>query len=296
MHFRARSYDPRVGRFVQREPELSSRWTLHYSYADSSPLRIADPTGEVIIVKGTDDARIKFREFLASSSGNPGLYAYRRYRGDRNWDELQVVENQTPAGGKETQHFGDLVIRIIQSNKTVHLEVLEQNIIQFDAAKVFPYQIDISDYLTWESKIVGRPRTALLRKELFTAQQVMIHSLSEVWDMSPMDPKQLGTKRFEETFDRAHGDAIKAENSYRKILGQEYERVDYVSFIGEFVNEPNLREDVKGGQEIYRSGPKLFRIVMNSSGVGLRDVEFSELDTSQGKGSYRWRSAETIKP
>jgi hypothetical protein len=44
MHFRARSYDPRVGRFVQRDPVDR---TLHsYEYGFNSPLIYADPSGK----------------------------------------------------------------------------------------------------------------------------------------------------------------------------------------------------------------------------------------------------------
>lgn len=48
MHFRARSYDPRLGRFIQMDPLLSknSSITRTYAYADHSPTALTDPLGQ----------------------------------------------------------------------------------------------------------------------------------------------------------------------------------------------------------------------------------------------------------
>ncbi len=45
MHFRARSYDPRTGRFVERDPLLKNRVFDPYAYAQNSPLKGRDPSG-----------------------------------------------------------------------------------------------------------------------------------------------------------------------------------------------------------------------------------------------------------
>ena len=45
MHYRARSMDPRIGRFLEREPEIPVRVEGHYQYASSSPTNLVDPTG-----------------------------------------------------------------------------------------------------------------------------------------------------------------------------------------------------------------------------------------------------------
>ena len=54
-HLRARAYDPRLGRFLQKDPqqgELSNPQSLHaYAYALNSPTHFADPTGEVAAVQ-----------------------------------------------------------------------------------------------------------------------------------------------------------------------------------------------------------------------------------------------------
>lgn len=48
MHFRARSYDSRTGRFQQRDPITSNRPTEHYRYAANRPTKLTDPTGRKI--------------------------------------------------------------------------------------------------------------------------------------------------------------------------------------------------------------------------------------------------------
>ena len=46
MHYRARSYDPRTGRFAQKDPLLQERTRQPYGYADLQPTMGVDPTGE----------------------------------------------------------------------------------------------------------------------------------------------------------------------------------------------------------------------------------------------------------
>jgi hypothetical protein len=83
MHYRARSYDPRTGRFAQKEPILPKRVSQHYSYVGSNPLSANDPTGQnrIVISGGISD--------------NPP-----RDKHDRNWKnfitaaELRIVEDQ----------------------------------------------------------------------------------------------------------------------------------------------------------------------------------------------------------
>jgi RHS repeat-associated protein len=45
MHFRARSYDPRLGRFVQKDPVVTQRVIDAYNYATNNPALLVDPTG-----------------------------------------------------------------------------------------------------------------------------------------------------------------------------------------------------------------------------------------------------------
>ncbi len=45
MHYRARSYDPRIGRFAQPEPVTSRRIEEHYAYVSGQPTALIDPSG-----------------------------------------------------------------------------------------------------------------------------------------------------------------------------------------------------------------------------------------------------------
>jgi RHS repeat-associated protein len=45
MHFRVRSYDPRIGRFVQKNLALLNRIAEHYVYVRARPTWLTDPSG-----------------------------------------------------------------------------------------------------------------------------------------------------------------------------------------------------------------------------------------------------------
>ncbi len=45
MHFRARSYDPRTGRFLERDPILTNLVEKHYTFVSNAPTTGKDPTG-----------------------------------------------------------------------------------------------------------------------------------------------------------------------------------------------------------------------------------------------------------
>jgi len=58
MHFRARPYDPRTGRFLGKDPILSRRALSHYLYASNNPVMRTDPLGEEDLY--TDDGTARW--------------------------------------------------------------------------------------------------------------------------------------------------------------------------------------------------------------------------------------------
>jgi RHS repeat-associated protein len=55
IHSRARTCDPRIGRFIQKDPVRQLGQVTHYTYADLNPVSNTDPTGTVsasVTVKG----------------------------------------------------------------------------------------------------------------------------------------------------------------------------------------------------------------------------------------------------
>jgi RHS repeat-associated protein len=60
MHFRARSYDSRMGRFTQRDPKLAERVAEHFVYGRSNPIRFTDPTGNLAYWIGGAGDKVAF--------------------------------------------------------------------------------------------------------------------------------------------------------------------------------------------------------------------------------------------
>lgn len=64
-HYRARAYDPTLGRFLQKDPlegELMSPQSQHiYSYAQNNPVNFTDPTGQCIAFSYTILASVSSR-------------------------------------------------------------------------------------------------------------------------------------------------------------------------------------------------------------------------------------------
>lgn len=72
MHYRARSYDPRTGRFVQKDPLLSGRIRDHFLLSELNPVTRRDPRG----LQSDDERILRYRELheayksLGSSSSD----------------------------------------------------------------------------------------------------------------------------------------------------------------------------------------------------------------------------------
>lgn len=73
MDYRARSLDPRTGRFLEPEPILGIRPYQHYSYAKNNPVTHVDPDGRRTYVRVDDAAktvRVISRIFVTSADND----------------------------------------------------------------------------------------------------------------------------------------------------------------------------------------------------------------------------------
>jgi len=107
MHFRARSYDPRTGRFVQKDPVLMRRAHEHYVYASVNPVDRTDSLGLQDEKEWRDferkvrdweerDRRDQRRRFVASyASPQEGEYAWINQFGGSHADKQWLMEYST---------------------------------------------------------------------------------------------------------------------------------------------------------------------------------------------------------
>jgi RHS repeat-associated protein len=72
MQFRARAYDPRIGRFIQNDPLINNRPLKHYAYAANNPVNFVDPMG-------LDEFKRAFLEGLIEEGKLGSLEQYARW-------------------------------------------------------------------------------------------------------------------------------------------------------------------------------------------------------------------------
>jgi RHS repeat-associated protein len=113
-YYRARYYDPNVGRFLSEDPARFGTGTIDfYSYVENSPLDFNDPTGNApCCQKNIDDGRRELGRAL-NNSQIMGQGVFKKYKNcllrfpDMN---TQCDQNDTGCGHHPALSFGTLVI------------------------------------------------------------------------------------------------------------------------------------------------------------------------------------------
>jgi hypothetical protein len=147
MHFRARSYDPRVGRFGSRDSILL---LFHYTYANNNPLRLSDPFG----LQPT-------AEEVAHSFGRAYLVAAAKGVPDSDLGLQSALLAAEDLGGAQKGIYGSVII----NEKT-------KQIVRFNIKHAGPDQVEL-DLVVYQDK-------TLKKGDPFVPEKVLAHFESEV--------------------------------------------------------------------------------------------------------------------
>jgi hypothetical protein len=217
MHFRTRSYDPRLGRFLEKEGKEEKRAVDHYRYTANSPVNHTDPTCEEVRVHGSEPGLSVFRKFLAAAtkldvdlrkSVTPGSFV------------VDLEKGRVPSG-KNEKALVDAIRDPLDSRNVVDIKVEIASpylIDDFDTRT-----LDISDLI--EIERINRERPLPPNLPYTPAAQHLIHVFSEYvegWNPPVLDvqPSPLNPAVFVNLgYQTAHRNAIGRENSYRRSLG-----------------------------------------------------------------------------
>jgi RHS repeat-associated protein len=226
MDYRARSYDPRLGRFVQTEPASRDRPQEHYVYARNAPTGFTDPMGtEVRLVGEPGRAVDKFITFVEEETG---AKIERTVGLQKVGLRIVFVRGEVPKTATQKFLF-DKLDEFFRSPDSMVLTVVEDSsailIDLFQARK-----IDVSDLIA----IRELDKKSALAPSLPTtpAAQHLLHAVAEHFrgwtSLKNIDPK-TGLNR---AFFLAHARAIADENEYRKVTRLPAELLDLADEVG----------------------------------------------------------------
>lgn len=125
MHFRARSLDPRTGRFLEKDPLRATRVQQHYTYASNQPVIGVDPTGnqtvgEIERAASQEDWRLHL-ELLRLKQETPPWRVQRKalwtVNSEVDWDN-HVLYIDSDQEGIETgvEWLRDVVLKVYQKD------------------------------------------------------------------------------------------------------------------------------------------------------------------------------------
>lgn len=218
MHFRARSYDPRLGRFVQREPILKRRSRDSYIYARNQPTSLTDPTGEEVRVIGDGVAIQKFATYLEKATGVD--VEERIPLGGQNGVRLLFARDAVPTGRRQRALLEALREPFQSNYHSITLRIVDNDGLEIDSFDT--RTLDIGDIIAiheLDNRLEIPPSLPTT-----SAAQWLVHVISENWDgRTDVRGPYSGTLT---PFARGHSGGIREENRYRVSLGLPLVRVD----------------------------------------------------------------------
>ena len=147
----ARHYDPTTGRTPTMDSKAESYYSLSpYLWCAGNPVRNIDPTGEELIVMGSDEARQIYLDMIYNSTGS--IYAF----DDKN--HMFLKNTDLNFRGKSSQTLRTLINSAIDS-ETEYSFSLTGDLMDDETVFIDSYitkQLDISDLM-----IIGKTSTAL---------------------------------------------------------------------------------------------------------------------------------------
>ena len=147
----ARHYDPTAGRTPTMDSKAESFYSMSpYLWCAGNPVRNIDPTGEELIVMGSDEARQIYLDMIYNSTGS--IYAF----DDKN--HMFLKNTDLNFRGKSSQTLRTLINSAIDS-ETEYSFSLTGDLMDDETVFIDSYitkQLDISDLM-----IIGKTSTAL---------------------------------------------------------------------------------------------------------------------------------------
>ena len=147
----ARHYDPTAGRTPTMDSKAESFYSMTpYLWCAGNPVRNIDPTGEELIVMGSDEARQIYLDMIYNSTGS--IYAF----DDKN--HMFLKNTDLNFRGKSSQTLRTLINSAIDS-ETEYSFSLTGDLMDDETVFIDSYitkQLDISDLM-----IIGKTSTAL---------------------------------------------------------------------------------------------------------------------------------------
>jgi RHS repeat-associated protein len=271
IHFRARAYDPRLGRFVQKDPVLEIRASEHYRYVANNPTGATDPLGERLCVQGVDERIDALVSLLSRWSGRT-IIAREPEKSACVTKSARQIADVTVGGGGGSQHqnaFRVMLEGLLSTTRSLGRDVeIALNVVSGSAEVIDNYSQALLDVGDLQDLDALEAKLTRVTWSGGGAQQ-FVHVAYEQLLGHHTSFKGGAGRRTE--FELAHDRALTFENQYRELAGLDGRiDADFSPFI----------QDIPGvGRTTYNfrysiKGEKLFEAFVPEGGGIKRAVYF----------------------